>query len=60
MANPKRRVSRARRGNKRAHQKLPRLQLVRCSNCGVMIRPHHICPSCGFYRGRQMLPGKIA
>jgi len=60
MANPKRRISPARRGNKRAHQKLQAVQLVRCSNCGTSIRPHHICPSCGFYRGKQMIVGESA
>jgi large subunit ribosomal protein L32 len=58
MANPKRRTSRARRGNRRAHQAYPVAELVRCSNCGSTIKPHHVCPSCGFYRGRQVVVGK--
>ncbi|MEO0479949.1 MAG: 50S ribosomal protein L32 [Planctomycetota bacterium] len=60
MAVPKRRISRARRGNKRAHQKLTAVALVKCTNCGTAIRPHHTCPSCGFYRGRQVLVGRSA
>ena len=55
MAVPKRKISRAQRGNRRAHLKLQRLQLVRCSNCSSMIRPHTVCPDCGYYRGRQIL-----
>ncbi|GAB4154325.1 MAG: 50S ribosomal protein L32 [Planctomycetota bacterium] len=54
MANPKRRISRARRGNRRAHQALTRAQLVKCSHCGSAIRPHTVCPDCGHYRGRQV------
>ncbi len=55
MANPKRRTSRARKGNRRAHLALSRTQLVRCTHCGSMIRPHTICKACGHYRGRQIL-----
>ncbi len=60
MALPKRRISRARRGNRRAHQGLDKIQLVRCTNCGTSIRPHHVCPSCGFYRGKQIMVGPSA
>ncbi|MEY3162204.1 MAG: hypothetical protein RL148_315 [Planctomycetota bacterium] len=55
MANPKRRTSRARRGNRRAHLALTRAQLVKCTQCGAMIRPHTICAACGYYRGRQIV-----
>jgi len=55
MANPKRRLSRARRGNRRAHLVLERAQLVKCTHCGVMIRPHTVCAACGYYRGRQVV-----
>lgn len=57
MAVPKRRVSRARRGHRRLHQKLEIVQLVKCTNCGTRIRPHHVCSACGFYRGKQVTPG---
>ncbi len=60
MANPKRRHSKARRDHKRAHKGLKLAQLVSCSKCGTRIRPHHICASCGYYRGRQMIVGKTA
>ncbi|MCR9246807.1 MAG: 50S ribosomal protein L32 [bacterium] len=55
MAVPKRKISRAHRGNRRSHLSLQRTQLVRCTNCGAMIRPHTICKACGHYRGRQIL-----
>jgi len=55
MANPKRKLSRASKGHRRAHLALTRAQLVRCSKCSTMIRPHTICESCGHYRGRQVL-----
>ncbi|HEB51945.1 MAG TPA: 50S ribosomal protein L32 [bacterium] len=60
MATPKRKVSRAQRGRRRAHQGLARMQLVRCTHCGSMIRPHTICKACGHYRGRQILVADTA
>jgi len=60
MALPKRRISKARRGHRRSHQRLAKVQLVRCGNCSYAILPHHVCSSCGYYRGRQMIVGKIA
>ncbi|MFK7741355.1 MAG: 50S ribosomal protein L32 [Planctomycetota bacterium] len=55
MATPKRKISRSQRGNRRSHQSLARTQLVSCTHCGAMIRPHTICKACGHYRGRQIM-----
>jgi large subunit ribosomal protein L32 len=30
-------------------------QLSVCSQCGARVRPHHVCPSCGYYKGRQVI-----
>lgn len=30
-------------------------QLTKCSQCGSRVRGHIACPSCGYYRGRQIL-----
>ena len=27
----------------------------KCTNCGEIARPHHVCQSCGYYNGRQIL-----
>lgn len=54
-ALPKQRISRTRQGNRRRHHYLPELQLVKCPQCAGMKRPHHVCPSCGTYRGRQVI-----
>ena len=29
--------------------------LVPCSQCGQLMRAHHVCKSCGTYRGRQVI-----
>jgi large subunit ribosomal protein L32 len=27
----------------------------RCGKCGDPKQPHHVCPTCGSYRGKQVL-----
>ncbi|MBW2036865.1 MAG: 50S ribosomal protein L32 [Deltaproteobacteria bacterium] len=58
MALPKRKVSKSRRGNRRSHQgiKLPNLSL--CPQCNEPKLPHHVCPSCGHYKGRTVIETK--
>jgi large subunit ribosomal protein L32 len=29
--------------------------LEKCSNCGELKRAHRLCPSCGYYNGRQVV-----
>ena len=53
MPNPKRRHSRARRDRRRAHDALEVMSASSCANCGTAKLPHRVCPSCGFYRGKQ-------
>lgn len=59
-ATPKQRISRKRRGDRRSHHHLKPLQLVECPQCHNPRLPHHVCPSCGTYRGRQVLQVKDA
>ena len=60
MAVPKKKVSKSRRNNRRAHDFLPSAAISECSNCGELMRPHHICPACGYYDGREVLEAKDA
>lgn len=55
MAVPKKKTSKSRRNMRRAHHALKPQGLAECPNCGEMKRPHHMCPSCGHYDGRQVL-----
>lgn len=55
MAVPKRRTSRAKRDQRRAqHDRVTAPNLVSCPNCGDLMVPHRVCPSCGQYKGRQV------
>lgn len=55
MGVPKQRTSRTRQGNRRRHQFIAAPQLVTCTNCRAIRMSHHVCPSCGQYRGRQVI-----
>jgi large subunit ribosomal protein L32 len=58
MPGPKSRVSRSRRGMRRAHDFATPQTVVSCSNCGALVKPHHVCPSCGYYNGKQVVVAK--
>uniref|UniRef100_A0A2C9JR59 Cell division protein FtsZ n=1 Tax=Biomphalaria glabrata TaxID=6526 RepID=A0A2C9JR59_BIOGL len=49
MAVPFRKTSKSKKGKRRSHQALTAPTLAKCSNCGAMIKPHRVCPECGFY-----------
>ena len=53
MGVPKRRVSHARQGERRSHLALELPKLEECPHCHEPKRPHHACPNCGYYSGRQ-------
>ncbi|MCY3597207.1 MAG: 50S ribosomal protein L32 [Rhodospirillales bacterium] len=55
MAVPRKKVTRSRRGHRRAHQRLKPVNAVACPHCGSYRRPHHVCGSCGHYRGRDFV-----
>ena len=55
MGLPKRKVSHARQGDRRAHLALTTPSLVECPHCHQTRRSHHACPNCGYYRGRQVV-----
>ena len=52
---PKRKLSKGRRDRRRAHDALVKTQLVQCSQCGEMRLQHTVCPSCGYYQGREII-----
>ena len=58
MAVPKRKVSRAKRGSRRATDALKRPAYVEDKESGELRRPHHIDLKTGMYRGRQILEPK--
>ena len=55
MAVPKRKKSKSKRDKRRTHQKLDAPNLSECPECGEAKLPHHACPACGYYKGRQVI-----
>ncbi|MBQ3125253.1 MAG: 50S ribosomal protein L32 [Clostridia bacterium] len=55
MAVPKNKVSKARRDKRRANWKLTAPNLVECPQCHELKLPHRVCPSCGQYKGKEVI-----
>ncbi len=52
---PKRKFSVGRTHRRRAHHALIPVHLSNCKNCGEKHLPHTVCPSCGHYKGREVV-----
>ncbi len=54
MAVPKRKTPRSRTHSRRsANRKIAAPARSTCANCGAAKLPHVVCPTCGWYKGRQ-------
>ncbi|MFH1542158.1 MAG: 50S ribosomal protein L32 [bacterium] len=54
MPQPKKRHSNVRQGKRRfSNYRIKAKQSSSCVACGAMTLPHHACPKCGNYNGRQ-------
>jgi len=60
MAHPKHKHSKTRRDKRRTHDKAIAPTLSKCSNCGSATKYHHVCPECGFYRGKLAIEKVVA
>ena len=54
MAVPKKKTSKARRDKRRANTAISVPTMSDCPQCHHTVRPHHACPNCGHYRGREV------
>jgi large subunit ribosomal protein L32 len=59
MAVPKRKTSKTRRDKRRATHAVETPRLNVCPVCHQPKRPHHVCPNCGQYRGREVNPLRV-
>ena len=55
MAVPKRKKSKSKVRSRKSTHKVEAPQLKACPQCGATQMPHRVCPSCGYYRGRQVV-----
>jgi large subunit ribosomal protein L32 len=55
MAVPKRRTSKSKQKMRRGANRWRASSLKTCPECGSRVPSHIACPSCGYYRERQVL-----
>ncbi len=55
MAVPKKKTTPSKRNMRRAHDALKPTGVMECPECGEFKRPHHVCPACGHYDGREVM-----
>ena len=59
MGVPKGKTSKAnRRMNRAAGYTLDGPALAECPQCHTLKQPHHVCPECGYYKGRPVVVKK--
>ncbi|MFA7286062.1 MAG: 50S ribosomal protein L32 [Patescibacteria group bacterium] len=56
MPVPSFRRSKSHGRRRRSHDALKRQTLTTCAKCKQPKPQHQVCPSCGTYRGRQIMP----
>lgn len=60
MGVPKRKPSRSRQRMRRAYNSVLKLpQLGTCPQCSSPYISHRVCPSCGYYKGRQVVTVQV-
>ena len=56
MAVPKRKHSQARKNKRRSNVwKMDAPAFCRCTQCGQLKLPHHVCGTCGYYKGKEII-----
>ncbi|NOY74807.1 MAG: 50S ribosomal protein L32 [Kiritimatiellaeota bacterium] len=55
MAVPKRKTSKMKSRQRKAANRYKGVQVNKCSECGAPVVSHRVCPSCGMYKGKQVL-----
>ncbi len=58
MAVPKSKITSAKRGMRRSHDRLKQASYIEDKDSGELRRPHHIDLKTGKYRGRQVIEAK--
>lgn len=60
MAVPKYRTSASKRDMRRSHHALKAKSLSSCPNCQEVKLSHVACPSCGHYKGKQVMTAQTS
>lgn len=55
MAVPKKKTSKSRKNMRRAHDFLTSQSVSTCPQCKSPKLPHRACPTCGTYKGKEVI-----
>jgi len=55
MGLPSKRRTKQQKRERASHFALVEVGLTTCGHCKKKMLPHHVCPHCGYYRGRQVI-----
>lgn len=55
MAVPRHRHTKSKVHKRRMHIFIKPAFLTSCKKCGKPVRPHTICPNCGYYKGKEFI-----
>lgn len=55
MPVPKQRHTKSRRNRRRSHDALRKIEFSFCPKCKEPVLPHHFCPFCGTYKGKEVI-----
>ncbi len=58
MAVPKKKTSKSKKNMRRSHLALKSNACNECPKCGELVRPHHVCESCGTYNKKEIIVKK--
>lgn len=53
--HPKKKRTSSRKGGIQSHFQKPAIGLVTCTQCRSPKLPHIVCPTCGYYAGREVI-----
>jgi large subunit ribosomal protein L32 len=54
-ALPKKKTPKSAQGKRRSHVRIAAVATTECPHCHTPRMPHHACPSCGHYKGREAI-----
>ncbi len=58
MTTPKKRKTRSKRDKRRSHDFLVSMTTIKCANCSSLVKPHVVCASCGYYKGKEVVAAR--
>ena len=55
MGVPKRKMSKMKKRQRKGANRYEGVQVTYCTVCAKPAKPHCVCPSCGIYKGKQVV-----